>query len=107
MQGAGFRVRGAECRVQGLGCRGARFRVQGSGFRVQGSGSFCKSFCKSQFPHKSVNLSFIITNIKSQLTDVCGNELLQNDAVNPFCEIQGLLETKDTHSPRVLQYAYG
>ena len=29
-------------------------------------------FCKSQFPHESVNLSFIITNIKNKLTDLCG-----------------------------------
>jgi len=26
---------------------------------------FIKSFCKSQFPHKSVNLFFIITTIRS------------------------------------------
>ena len=32
-----------------------------------------KLFCKSQFPHKSVNLSFIITNIKIKLTDFCGS----------------------------------
>ena len=25
---------------------------------------FIKSFCKSQIPHKSVNLSFIVTNIQ-------------------------------------------
>jgi len=30
---------------------------------------FIKSFCKSQFPQKSVNVSFIIT----KLTDLCGN----------------------------------
>ena len=34
---------------------------------------FIKSFCNSRFPHKSVNLSFIITNIKNKLTDVCGD----------------------------------
>ena len=50
----------------------------GSGFRVSGLGFishkvFLKSFCRSQFPHKSVNLSFIITNIKNKLTDLCGN----------------------------------
>ena len=33
---------------------------------------FIKSFCKSQFPHKSVNLSFIITRMKNKLTDLCG-----------------------------------
>ena len=34
---------------------------------------FIKSFCKSQFPHKSVNLSFIITDLKDKLTSLCGN----------------------------------
>ena len=34
---------------------------------------FIKSFGKSQFPHKSANVSFIITNIKNKLTDLCGN----------------------------------
>ena len=34
---------------------------------------FITSFCKSQFPHKSVNLSSIITSIKDKLTDLCGN----------------------------------
>ena len=32
-----------------------------------------KSFCKSQFPHKSVNLSFIIADINDKLTNLCGN----------------------------------
>ena len=32
-----------------------------------------KSFWKSQVLHISVNLSFIITNIKNKLTNVCGN----------------------------------
>ena len=31
-----------------------------------------KYFSKRQFPHISVNLSFIITNIKNKLTDLCG-----------------------------------
>ena len=35
--------------------------------------SFIKSFGESQFPHKSVNLSFIITNIRNRLTDLGGN----------------------------------
>ena len=34
---------------------------------------FIKSFCKSQFPHKSVNLFFISVMIKDKLTDLCGN----------------------------------
>ena len=40
---------------------------------------FTKSFCRSQFPHKSVNLSFIMANINNKLTDLCVNGLLQND----------------------------
>ena len=31
---------------------------------------FIKSFCKSQFPHKSVNSSFIIANVINKLTFV-------------------------------------
>ena len=34
---------------------------------------FFKSFCRSQLLHKSVNLSFIITNIKNRLTDLWGS----------------------------------
>ena len=45
-------------------------------------------FKRSQFLHKSVNLSFIITNIKNKLTDLCGNWLLQNDFIIAFCEIK-------------------
>ena len=35
--------------------------------------SVSKSFCKSQLPHKYVNVSFTLTNIKNKLTDLCGN----------------------------------
>ena len=34
---------------------------------------FIKSFCKSQFPHKFVNVFFIIAIVKDELTDLCGN----------------------------------
>ena len=34
---------------------------------------FSESFCKSQLPHKSVNLSLIITNMKNKLTDMWGS----------------------------------
>ena len=47
-----------------------------------------KSFCTSQFPHKSANLAFMITNIKNKLTNLCGNRLLQNNFTNSFCEIR-------------------
>ena len=48
---------------------------------------FLESFCRSQFPHKSVNLSFTITNIKNNMTDLRGNWVLQNDLKNTLCEI--------------------
>ena len=38
--------------------------------------AFTKSFCRSKFLHKSVNLSFIITDIKDKLTDLSENWLL-------------------------------
>ena len=47
---------------------------------------FIMSFCKGRIPHKSVNLSFIITHMKNKLTDLCGNRLLPNDIINAFCE---------------------
>ena len=47
---------------------------------------FIKSSCKSQLPQISVNSSFIITNMRNQLTDLCGNWLLQNNFVSAFCE---------------------
>ena len=34
---------------------------------------FIPLLCKSQFPHKSVNSSFIITDIKNTLRDLCGS----------------------------------
>ena len=35
---------------------------------------FETSFRTSQFPHKSVNLFFILVMIKDELTDWCGND---------------------------------
>ena len=65
----------------------------GSGFRVYGRRRifisqkvFTKSFCKSQFPHKFVNLSITITDIKNKLTSLCGNQLLQDDVINTLFE---------------------
>ena len=43
-------------------------------------------FCKSQFPHKSVNSSSIITKIKNRFTDFGEDELFQNDLIDTFCE---------------------
>ena len=34
---------------------------------------FLKSFCRSQLPHKSVNLSFTITHTKNKLKNLYGN----------------------------------
>ena len=34
---------------------------------------FLQSFCRSQIPRKFVNVSFIITNTKNKLTNLCGN----------------------------------
>jgi hypothetical protein len=44
-------------------------------------------FCRSQFPHKSVNSFFSIINIKNNLTDLCSNRLLQNDFMDTSCEM--------------------
>ena len=49
---------------------------------------FLKSFCSNRLFHKSVNLSFTITYIKTELTDSCGNGLLQNDLRNILCQIR-------------------
>ena len=46
---------------------------------------FIKSFYKSQFPQKSVNISSIITYMKDKWTDLCGNWLWQNDFINTVC----------------------
>ena len=51
---------------------------------------FIKSFCKSQFPHKSVDLSFILVIIQDKLTSLCGNRLLQNNFINTCCEIRAV-----------------
>ena len=47
-----------------------------------------KSFDKSQFPHKSLDLSFSVTCIKNKLTNLCGNYFfLQNDFNDTLSEI--------------------
>ena len=47
-----------------------------------------KSFCKSQFPQKIVNLFFTLVMVKAKFTDLCGNRLLQDDFMNTFCEMR-------------------
>jgi len=49
---------------------------------------FLKSFGTSQLSHKSVNLSFIIANIRNKLTDLCGKALLQNNFEHSLCEMK-------------------
>jgi hypothetical protein len=48
---------------------------------------FVKSFCRSQVPHNSVNLSFTNSNIKVELTDLCGIDFFKNDFKNALCKI--------------------
>jgi len=48
---------------------------------------FVQSCCKSQFLHKSVNLSFATTIMKDTLMVLCGNSLLQSDFINTFREV--------------------
>ena len=48
---------------------------------------FLNSFCGSHLPHKCVDWSFTITEIKNKLTDLCGNLPLQNDFKTALCEI--------------------
>jgi len=49
---------------------------------------FIKSFCKSQFPHKFVNIFFILVKVKDALTDLWGSWPLQNDFRNTLGEIR-------------------
>ena len=50
--------------------------------------SVFKVVLQKSTPHKFVDLSCTITNIKNNLTDLCGNRLLQNDVENTLCEIR-------------------
>ena len=54
-----------------------------------------KSFCRSQLPNKSVNLCVTCTNIKSKLTDLCGNRLIQNDSKSTTSERSAALPGLD------------
>ena len=76
----------------------SNFRCQNEHFCISRSvGSisqkvFTMSICKTLFPHESVNLPFIDTNIKNKLTHFCGNSLLQNDFTITLCEVRAHLE---------------
>jgi len=51
---------------------------------------FLKSFCKRQFPHKSVNVFSALVMIKDKLTNLCENRFLQNDCIDcidTFCTV--------------------
>ena len=45
---------------------------------------------ESQLPHKGVNVSLTITNIKNKLTDLCGICLLWNNFKNTLCQTRSL-----------------
>ena len=47
---------------------------------------FLNSFCRSQLFNQSVNMSLTITNMMDELTDLCGNWILQNDIKNFLCD---------------------
>ena len=64
--------------------RTCRTRAHRSGLKKD----FTKSFCKSKFSHKSVNVLFIFVIVKDKLTNLCGNRLLQNDFIDTFCEMK-------------------
>ena len=80
--------RGARARAAhalGRGGQRAHQRLQRRRLLIP-QGVFIMSFCRSQLPHKSVNLLSITTDINDKLTNSCGNRLLQNDFINIFCE---------------------
>ena len=55
---------------------------------------FILSICRSRPPHKSINLSYTIIDIKDELTDWCGNGLLQNVVANNLCEMNSVTPPK-------------
>jgi len=80
---------------------GARSRVQGADFRIQCLGRmevdrrrrrcvlisfivFLNSLCKSRFPHKFVNLFFILVIVKDKFMDLWVSGLLQKQLSKQF-----------------------
>ena len=53
-----------------------------------------KFVLKKPIPHKSVNVSFTITDIKNKSTNLCGNLLLQDEFTNILCEIEQVRSQK-------------
>ena len=71
-------------------CRAHKWRLNRRGFAggpvfTSHKVSF-KSFCKSQFPQKSVNMFVMLVTVKDELTDLWGCSLLQNDSKHTLCE---------------------
>ena len=87
-----FVVHLGESRVSDVNTRRGEIVAGGAGATFISKRVFKNSFCTSQFPHKFVNTSFIITN-REQLTELCGNTLLQNDFKNTWCE-KNLVEAR-------------
>ena len=63
---------------------------------------FLTSFCKSQLPHKSVYVFFILVIVKDELTDLWRGGLPQNDFSDTLCEIR-----KQGDVGLVFQYGFG
>ena len=70
----------------------ARPRASSSSFRFTliSHTVLLKSFCRSQFPHKFVNLFFILVIVKGKLTDLWGSSLLQSGFQNTLCEMNSV-----------------
>ena len=60
---------------------------------------FQSRFEKVNSHTKFINLSFIITNIKDKMTNLCGNRLLQNNFINIFGEIKSGGRENLQHGP--------
>ena len=84
----------SEIPTHGLACRDFSF----DGASISHT-FFLTSFCKSQFSHKFANSFFILVIVTDKLTDLLGNQLLQND-VKP-CETTspGEISTSDRACP--------
>ena len=68
---------------------------------------FLKSFCKSQFHHKAVNLFLTQAIAKDLLTDLWGGGLIENDFKNTACEIKSALFIEYMHMLFLLKRLYG
>ena len=62
-----------------------------------------QSFCKSQFPHKFINLFFTLVMMKDKLTDLCRILLLTIDCINTFCEMKRCYSGRGDFFARLLE----